>query len=122
MPAMEITRLVRRHPVVQMAYRTSLTLRERMEPRERPVQEKPLWRCRTARPPFRHHLPRPRMHLRGGTTNAARPSHRPDRLGLGDRNFQFVLLPIEIPTGALADRIGPRRVLARIVLWWSALT
>jgi ACS family glucarate transporter-like MFS transporter len=28
----------------------------------------------------------------------------------------------EIPTGVLADRIGPRRVLTRIVLWWSAFT
>src|SRR5215469_8289733 len=28
----------------------------------------------------------------------------------------------EIPTGILADRIGPRRVLTRIVLWWSAFT
>lgn len=28
----------------------------------------------------------------------------------------------EIPTGALADRLGPRRVLTRIVLWWSAFT
>jgi MFS family permease len=28
----------------------------------------------------------------------------------------------EIPTGALGDRIGPRRVLARIVAWWSAFT
>lgn len=28
----------------------------------------------------------------------------------------------EIPTGAMGDRIGPRRVLTRIVLWWSALT
>ena len=28
----------------------------------------------------------------------------------------------EIPSGALADRIGPRRVLTRIVLWWSAFT
>src|SRR3984893_5584084 len=27
---------------------------------------------------------------------------------------------LEIPTGALADSIGPRRVLTRIVLWWSA--
>jgi len=28
----------------------------------------------------------------------------------------------EIPTGALGDRIGARRVLTRIVLWWSAFT
>ena len=28
----------------------------------------------------------------------------------------------EIPTGVLGDRIGPRRVLTRIVLWWSAFT
>ncbi|HWB87298.1 MAG TPA: MFS transporter [Bryobacteraceae bacterium] len=28
----------------------------------------------------------------------------------------------EIPTGALGDRIGQRRVLTRIVLWWSAFT
>src|SRR6476646_7514001 len=28
----------------------------------------------------------------------------------------------EIPTGALGDRIGSRRVLTRIVLWWSVFT
>ena len=28
----------------------------------------------------------------------------------------------EIPSGALGDRIGPRRVLTRIVIWWSAFT
>ena len=28
----------------------------------------------------------------------------------------------EIPMGILGDRIGPRRVLTRIVLWWSAFT
>ena len=28
----------------------------------------------------------------------------------------------EIPTGILGDRSGPRRVLTRIVLWWSAFT
>src|ERR1044071_1802053 len=28
----------------------------------------------------------------------------------------------EIPSGAMADRIGARRVLTRIVLWWSTFT
>ena len=28
----------------------------------------------------------------------------------------------EIPTGAWGDRIGPRRVLTRIVVWWSSFT
>ncbi len=28
----------------------------------------------------------------------------------------------EIPMGVLGDRIGPRRVLTRIVLWWSVFT
>ena len=28
----------------------------------------------------------------------------------------------EIPTGTLGDRIGPRRVLTRVVTWWSAFT
>jgi ACS family glucarate transporter-like MFS transporter len=28
----------------------------------------------------------------------------------------------EIPSGVLGDRIGPRRVLTRIVLWWSVFT
>ncbi len=28
----------------------------------------------------------------------------------------------EIPSGALGDRIGPRRVLTRIVIWWSTFT
>jgi ACS family glucarate transporter-like MFS transporter len=28
----------------------------------------------------------------------------------------------EIPSGAIGDRIGPRRVLTRIVLWWSVFT
>ena len=28
----------------------------------------------------------------------------------------------ELPTGALGDRVGPRKVLTRVVLWWSAFT
>ncbi len=36
--------------------------------------------------------------------------------------FFFSYAAFEIPTGALGDRIGPRRVLTRIVMWWSAFT
>lgn len=36
--------------------------------------------------------------------------------------FFFSYAAFEIPTGALGDRIGPRRVLTRIVVWWSAFT
>ena len=36
--------------------------------------------------------------------------------------FALAYCLFEIPTGALGDRIGPRRTLTRIVLWWSAFT
>jgi MFS family permease len=36
--------------------------------------------------------------------------------------FTLSYAAFEIPSGALADRIGPRRVLTRIVLWWSVFT
>ena len=36
--------------------------------------------------------------------------------------FSLSYSVFEIPTGALGDRIGPRRVLTRIVLWWSVFT
>jgi len=36
--------------------------------------------------------------------------------------FTFTYAIFEIPSGALGDRVGPRRVLTRIVLWWSAFT
>jgi MFS family permease len=36
--------------------------------------------------------------------------------------FSLSYCLFEMPTGTLADRIGPRRVLTRIVLWWSAFT
>lgn len=36
--------------------------------------------------------------------------------------FSFSYCLFEIPSGYLGDRIGPRRVLTRIVLWWSAFT
>ena len=36
--------------------------------------------------------------------------------------FTLAYALFEIPGGVLGDRIGPRRVLSRIVLWWSAFT
>jgi MFS family permease len=36
--------------------------------------------------------------------------------------FTLAYCLFEVPTGSMGDRIGPRRVLTRIVLWWSAFT
>jgi ACS family glucarate transporter-like MFS transporter len=36
--------------------------------------------------------------------------------------FSLAYAAFEIPTGMMGDRVGPRRVLTRIVLWWSAFT
>jgi sugar phosphate permease len=36
--------------------------------------------------------------------------------------FTLAYAIFEIPSGMMADRIGPRKVLTRIVLWWSAFT
>jgi sugar phosphate permease len=50
-------------------------------------------------------------------------------LGLSDTELSFVFMSFtlayclfEVPTGRWGDRIGPRRVLTRISLWWSAFT
>lgn len=37
-------------------------------------------------------------------------------------SFTLAYAIFEIPSGSLGDRIGPRLVLTRIVLWWSAFT
>ncbi|GAB2785915.1 MFS transporter [Rhabdobacter roseus] len=36
--------------------------------------------------------------------------------------FSLAYALFEVPTGALGDRVGPRRVLLRVVLWWSLFT
>ncbi len=36
--------------------------------------------------------------------------------------FTFAYCVFEIPTGTMGDRLGPRRVLTRIVGWWSVFT
>jgi MFS transporter, ACS family, glucarate transporter len=50
-------------------------------------------------------------------------------LDLSNEQFGYVLSAFalayalfEVPTGALGDRIGPRRVLTRVVGWWSGFT
>jgi MFS family permease len=46
----------------------------------------------------------------------------PVRWGWVTAMFALSYCVFEIPTGMLGDRIGARRVLSRIVLWWSAFT
>ena len=46
----------------------------------------------------------------------------PVRWGWVTAMFGLAYGIFEIPTGALGDRIGARRVLTRVVLWWSAFT
>jgi MFS family permease len=46
----------------------------------------------------------------------------PVRWGWVTGMFALAYCLFELPTGALGDRIGPRRILTRIVLWWSAFT
>jgi ACS family glucarate transporter-like MFS transporter len=36
--------------------------------------------------------------------------------------FTIAYAAFEVPGGALGDRLGPKRVLTRIVLWWSGFT
>jgi len=46
----------------------------------------------------------------------------PDKWGWVVGVFAFAYAAFEIPSGSLGDRIGPRKVLTRIVVWWSAFT
>lgn len=36
--------------------------------------------------------------------------------------FSLAYALFELPTGIMGDKIGPRRVLTRVVVWWSAFT
>lgn len=46
----------------------------------------------------------------------------PDKWGWIVGAFALSYAVFEIPSGSLGDRLGPRRVLTRIVIWWSAFT
>jgi MFS transporter, ACS family, glucarate transporter len=56
----------------------------------------------------------PRMQSELGIT--------PERWGWVVGAFTLSYAIFEIPSGALGDRVGARRVLTRIVVWWSAFT
>jgi MFS family permease len=45
-----------------------------------------------------------------------------EQMGYVFSAFTIAYALFEIPTGAWGDRIGPRRVLTRIVVWWSSFT
>ncbi|MGH9612826.1 MAG: MFS transporter, partial [Bryobacteraceae bacterium] len=46
----------------------------------------------------------------------------PAQMGKIFGTFGLAYALFEIPTGWLGDRMGPRKILMRIVLWWSAFT
>src|SRR5947209_20499206 len=46
----------------------------------------------------------------------------PVQLGYVFSAFGLAYAAFELPSGWLGDRIGPRKVLLRIVLWWSFFT
>lgn len=49
--------------------------------------------------------------------------HLTDRqLGIVFGAFTFAYAALEMPAGWLADRFGPRLMLARVVIWWSLMT
>ncbi len=49
-------------------------------------------------------------------------SMSPEQWGWVVAAFAIAYAAFEIPSGAMGDTIGPRKTLARIVLWWSAFT
>jgi MFS family permease len=46
----------------------------------------------------------------------------PVQMGLVFSAFTLAYALFEVPTGWLGDMIGPRKVITRIVLWWSVFT
>ena len=52
----------------------------------------------------------------------ARPGPEQRQMGFVFSAFTIAYAVFEIPSGAWGDRIGTRRVLTRIVVWWSSFT
>ena len=70
----------------------------------------------------RHHLPRSRLHLGGRALHHGRPGPQRPSDERGVQRVHALYSLFEIPSGWLGDVKGPRSVLTRIVLWWSAFT
>src|SRR5580698_10183247 len=68
-----------------------------------------LWGGGVRRHPRRHHLYRSRLDLHLNTV----------QMGWVFNAFCVAYALFEIPGGFLGDWIGPRKVLMRVVLWWS---
>src|SRR5262249_6789244 len=90
--------------------------------RRAPADPRPGRPGRVAVRPVRHPVPRPRGMGQAG------PAIQAD-LGLTNRQLGYALMAFtvayalfEVPTGRLGDRIGPRAVLTRVVVWRSAFT
>src|SRR2546427_201257 len=57
------------------------------------------------------------------TASIKRELHLTDKqMGVVYSAFTLAYALFEMPTGAWGDRIGTRRVLTRIVVWWSCFT
>src|SRR3954468_5313552 len=64
-----------------------------------------------------------RVALSNSRKQVATALHLSDaQMGLVFTAFATAYALFEIPSGFLGDRLGPRNVLLRIVIWWSAFT
>lgn len=64
-----------------------------------------------------------RVALSNSRKQVATSLHLSDaQMGLVFTAFATAYALFEIPSGFMGDRLGPRNVLLRIVIWWSALT
>jgi basic amino acid/polyamine antiporter, APA family len=69
-----------------------------------------------------HHLYRPRLHFLRRAVHPPRSASFPAQMGWAFGAFGLAYSLFEMPGGYLGDRMGPRKVLLRIVLWWSFFT
>ncbi|HVY95079.1 MAG TPA: MFS transporter, partial [Bryobacteraceae bacterium] len=64
-----------------------------------------------------------RVALSNARKQVATSLHLSDaEMGLVFTAFAVAYALFEIPSGFMGDRLGPRRVLLRITIWWSIFT